>query len=76
MNTAYDIIITIDLVFIEASWTDESYRYLAAIKESYSQLKPEERQLFISHYTSSPIPTDNQYALLFFLYDFFFFSFF
>ncbi|MFB2641457.1 glycosyltransferase family 1 protein [Shewanella bicestrii] len=69
MNFSNDIILTIDLIFIEAKLDNESFSYLSTLKSAYEQIDEYNKEQVIQHYLTNQPPIDNLNALHFFLFD-------
>lgn len=69
MNFSNDIILTIDLIFIEAKLDNESFSYLSTLKSAYEQIDEYNKEQVIQHYLTNQPPIDNLNALYFFLFD-------
>ncbi|MGI2056024.1 hypothetical protein ACRN9T_02320 [Shewanella baltica] len=69
MNSANDIILTIDLIFIEAKLDSESISYVSTLRAAYEQIDEYNKEQVIQHYLTNQPPVDNLYTLYFFLFD-------
>ncbi|MGI2077897.1 hypothetical protein [Shewanella putrefaciens] len=69
MNSANDIIFTIDLIFIEAKLDGECISYLNTVRSAYEQIDEYNKEQVIQHYLTNQPPIDNLYTLYFFLFD-------
>lgn len=69
MNSANDIILTIDLIFIEAKLDNEGLSYVSTLRSAYEQIDEYNKEQVIQHYLRNQPPIDNLYALYFFLFD-------
>lgn len=66
MNFSNDIILTIDLIFIEAKLDNESFSYLSTLKSAYEQIDEYNKEQVIQHYLTNQPPIDNLNSLYFF----------
>ena len=69
MNSSNDIILTIDLIFIEAKLDSESFSYVSTLRSAYEQIDEYNKEQVIQHYLTNQPPIDNLHALYFFLFD-------
>lgn len=69
MQNVSDIILAIDLIFIEAKLPAPINQYVTTIEKAYVQLLPIQTNELIEHYLHAPVTLDSPQALYLFLYD-------